>query len=162
MRMRSLAMVALLSACGGSTPANGVNDPPSFVDYLIDPPFGPLSLGAGQSTVLKLAAVDPNPDPVGLLYARLFLIGTTGLTSRDYTQDETTLTYPAGTDVNNSPLTQLTGSFFPTGADLCALFPGAGDLFVVVADRDFSNDPGMENTAPGGSTSENHWDLHCN
>ena len=59
-----MAMVALLSACGGSTPANGVNDP-FELRRLPDRSThsGPLSLTAGQSTVLKLAAVDPNPDP---------------------------------------------------------------------------------------------------
>lgn len=157
-----------LSGCLWPTPLHDApttgndNVPPSFVDSSIDPPFGPLSVATVPSTILKLAAVDPNPDPLGNeLHARLFLLGSAGPTSRVYAQQEATLNYPPGTDTSSHPLTPLTGSFFPDGGDLCALFPSAGDLFVVLADREFSPDPGKQNTAPGGLTSENHWELDC-
>jgi hypothetical protein len=127
-----------------------------------DPPFGPLPLTSAQTIDLKLFAQDPNPDPVtNQLYARLFKLGTTGPTSRIYLQYPATLNYPPGTDIVHMPLTELTGSFFgETGLDLC-IFGDGTELFAVVADRQFSIAPGQENTAPGGLTNENHWELSC-
>ncbi len=166
-----------LSGCLWPTPlheapsAKNVDEPPSFVEGSINPPFGPLSVaGVASNPPLNLVAVDPNPDEPsppnnqlknGLLHARLFLLGSSGPSSRVFAQHETTLTFPAGTDFNSATLPQLTGSFFPDGSDMCALYPNAGDLFVVLADRDFSDTQGMENQAPGGLTSENHWELDC-
>jgi hypothetical protein len=128
-----------------------------------DPVFGPLSVVAGQVVDLKLQAQDPNPDKeTSSLYVRLFKLGTTGPASRIYTGRAAVLTYPSGTDIVNRPLTPLTGSLFPpSGIILCGNFVDGDNLFVVVADRPFSDEIGMENTAPGGLTSENHWRLEC-
>jgi hypothetical protein len=128
-----------------------------------DPAFGPLPATAGQALDLRLFAQDPNPDPVTQqLYARLFKLGTTGPTSRIYTGNFTELNYPQGTDIEHMPLTELTGSLTrTTGLDLCGIFGDGTELFAVVADRPFSNDSGQENTAPGGLTNENHWELSC-
>jgi hypothetical protein len=137
------------------------NNRPVFASS--DPVFGPLTVVNTQVVDLKLQAQDPNPDKdTNNLYVRLFRLGTTGPTSRIYTFISSVLTYPPGTDIANHPLTPLSGSLFPpSGTILCSNFDDGDELFVVVADRPFSNELGMENTAPGGLTSENHWTLRC-
>jgi hypothetical protein len=157
--MRRALLIVLWTACA-EQPSVHENSRPVFAHA--DPAFGPMLAVTGQPEELKLFAQDPDPDPVtNQLYVRLFKLGATP-TSRVYTGFETTLDYPPGTDVAQQPLTVLTGSFFgPSGLDLCAVFSDSVDLFAVVADRQFSNQPGQENTAPGGLTDENHWELSC-
>jgi hypothetical protein len=132
------------------------------VFYSAVPAFGALPLTKGQLTSLTLKAIDPDPDPdTNSLYVRLFIVGNTGPTSRIfYGGYDATLMYPNAGDATAAPDTPLVGAFFPLGTDLCTAFP-PGDLFVVVSDRTFKGDPGLQNTSDG-LTSENHWDLSCN
>jgi hypothetical protein len=156
--MTRAIFILLLAAC--EAPSIHENSRPVFSHS--DPTFGPIISAAGQSLELTLAAQDRDPDPATeKLYVRLFKLGNDGPSSRLYVGDSTTLSYPADSDFQNQPLTPLAGSLFgPTGADLCAIFSD-GELFVVVADRPFSDAPGEENLAPGGLTDENHWELSC-
>jgi hypothetical protein len=164
---RWLLWLAAMASFGCVIPTALVDEPAEVnsrpVFSSADPPFGPLPATAGQLTELKLGAQDPNPDPVtNKLYVRLFKLGTTGPTSRIYLGDATDLDYPPGADIVHQPLTPLTGSFFgPSGIDLCGAFGDGIELFVVVADRQFSIQPGQETSAPGGLTDENHWELSC-
>jgi hypothetical protein len=138
------------------------NVAPAF-SALTMPPFGPLVRTAVATDSMTIFAVDPNPDQLPnngpkVLHARLF--ETVGSQPRFYTHIFADLLYPQGSiDPASTP---LSGSLFGTsGTNLCVEYPNGGVLWVVVADRAFSDMPGQENTAPGGLTAENHWELTC-
>jgi hypothetical protein len=176
----SLPLCAGLAGCVLPTELHELEQPPNyrpvFITSLAGPPFGPLPLSRTDRIDLSVAADDANLDDT--LYARLFRLGNAGATSRAYTGYEITLTFPS-TPVTCQPTEQMpescdrfrrSGDFFPTGLQLCTLYKDGGELFVVVADRPFCkpqpndpNDPclGKENTAPGGLTDENLWELEC-
>jgi hypothetical protein len=173
---RRLLLGAAMSFCAltaGCLWPTSLHDEASFENVapafsaLTMPPFGPLvRTGAPIIDSLTVFAVDPNPDQLPnngpkVLHARLFELGTEGPQSRFYTHIFTDLLYPQQGTIDPAS-TPLSGSLFgSSGTNLCMEYPNGGDLFVVVADRAFSDMTGQENTAPGGLTAENHWELSC-
>jgi len=142
----TLLVLLALSACE--------RNPSAPVITGADPQFGLLTMSADQTMELTVRVLDTS-ERDGVLYARLFQGDAADAAARRYTQQETMLSAVSGS-------AQLTGSFFaPSGAQLCQLFPGGATLYVVVADRPFSDARGAEDTAPGGLTTENHWELSC-
>jgi hypothetical protein len=163
-------LAIMLVSCSGcvlptqlSQEPQEANFPPVLTRAI--PAFGPLGPFNTQNDFyeLHLFAVDANASDT-VLHARLFFQRPME-TTRHFAQQEATLTLPpAGVQAADIPNTERTGSFFQlvNGAHLCGeVLPTGGDLFALVADRPFSITPGMEDLAPGGKVTENHWDLAC-
>jgi hypothetical protein len=127
---------------------------PVFVASAVAPKFGPINLPDSMDRVqFSIAVEDPNLDDI--LTVRLFRLNGD---KRFYTGLFIELDFPTVADPMNP--TRRVGRFAEIAP--CQVFSGVDTpLFAIVADEDFSTKPTEEDTAPGGLTDENHWELDC-
>jgi uncharacterized protein (DUF736 family) len=159
-RLLYLALSMSLSGCIIPTQFTSAEQTPNYrptiVASLVKPALGQLNRSQTDFEEFDIVAEDPNLDD--LLKARLFK-QVSSTSPRIYTGDEIPLDFPSVPDAMNP--TRRSGNF-PSLSD-CGLLGGSGhtDIFVVVADREFSNEVGHESTTSGGLTDEKYWDLIC-
>jgi hypothetical protein len=155
--------VVLCTGCIVPTPLQQAEQTPNYrpviVASLMKPPLGQLQRTTADSDAIDVYAEDANLDDV--LKARLFK-QTSSTSPRAYTGVQIDLDFPTPPD----PMlpTRRVGHF-PLLRDCGVLGNASGlsSLFVVVADRDFSNEAGKEflTIDNGGLTDEKFWDIIC-
>lgn len=137
-----------------SIPAE-VNQPPSIIEELCDPPFGPLVNVDANGPIreeFKVAVEDPNLDDS--LHARMFLLGLeNSIVTKDFLGVEDN---NPSIDVDRPTLRRFTlgsaGGFSPCRVS------GPGIFAVIVADQPFKDEAPATSL---GLTDQNSWTITC-